>query len=506
MLKQTIYAIEMKNITKILNQTIIINNITMKIKKGEIHALIGENGSGKSTLMNILFGLCKITYGDIYINGNIKYIHNPIKAYKLGIGMIHQHFKLINSLNILDNIILGNEPIQWKIFINRKKAKKEINKIIHTYNFNINLNDKISHISAGTKQKIEILKILYRNANIIIFDEPTSMLTPEEIKNLLKIMIKLKNKNKTIIFITHKLNEIFNIADSATIIKNGKIISTFQIKNKTKAEICKIMFNKQKIKIKHDSKKISKKILLKIENLTIKKTNCIEQNIFKNLNITIHSGEILVITKNRGNGPSMLIDIILGIEKKIYGKIIFNNIDVTKLSLNKKYQLGMSYIPEDSHKHSLILNFNAINNLIINNIKEKPYSYYGILNKSAIKLYGQAIINKYQIKNSNNGFLQVNNLSGGNQQKLIIGRELTRKHNILIINQPTKGLDDNSIENIHEKILEEKYKGHAILLISYEIEEILHLADKVIIMNQEKIIKNISINKTKTKILYQLPT
>lgn len=491
------YAIEMNNITKIFGDLVVNDNITLKVKKGSIHALIGENGAGKSTLMNILFGLYEPTKGEIIINGKLEYINNPIKANKLKIGMIHQHFKLIDTFTVLDNIALGYEKTKFKLFLDRSREMHEIMQIAIKYNLQVDFNSKISNISVGMQQRVEILKILYCGANILVFDEPSAVLTQQEIESLLNIMLDLKKDSKTIIFISHKLNEVKKIADWATVIRRGKIIDTFNIKDKSEKEISKIMIGRNLVKIKNCGKKHKKEILLKIKNLSVKKKGLTSLMALDNFNLNIHSGEIVAIAGIEGNGQTELINTLTGLKKTKIGEIIFNNINVTKKNVYERYKNGMSHIPEDRHKYGLILEFNIIDNIVLQNINQKPFSNYGFLNKGAIQLYAQQIINKYDVRNTNYGFAITRSLSGGNQQKLVIGRELSRQHNILIIIQPTRGLDVGAIEYIHNKIMEEKMKNKAVLLVSYELEEIISLADRIIVLHNGRIIGEIINNEVK---------
>ncbi|AHF57212.1 ABC transporter ATP-binding protein [Spiroplasma eriocheiris] len=497
MSSQNEYAIEMNNITKIFGELVANDDITLKVKKGEIHALIGENGAGKSTLMSILFGLYEPTKGEIFVNGKSEYISNPIKANKLGIGMVHQHFKLVDIFTVLDNIALGHEKITGKVFLDRTSEIREISKIATKYNLEVDFRAKVSNISVGMQQRVEILKILYRGADILVFDEPTAVLTPQEIEGLLNIMLDLKKDGKTIIFISHKLDEVKKLADSATVIRKGKVVDTFSVKDKTQKEIAEAMVGRQLIEIKNTGVKPQDQVLLKVENLSIKKKGITKVMALDNFNVEVHAGEIVAIAGVEGNGQSELVNAITGLEHFHQGKILFNDIDVTKVSIHQKYENGMSHIPEDRHKHGLVLDFNVIDNVVLQNIDEKPFSNYGLLNKSAIQLYAQDIITKYDVRGANSGFAVARGLSGGNQQKLIIGRELSRKHKILVVVQPTRGLDVGAIEYIHTKILEEKANGNAILLVSYELEEIMGLADRIIVLHAGKISGEVAGNQVK---------
>ncbi|AGM24630.1 ABC transporter ATP-binding protein [Spiroplasma chrysopicola] len=491
------YAIEMRNITKVFGEVIANDDVTLKIKKGEIHALIGENGAGKSTLMSILFGLYEPTKGEIFVNGSQEYISGPIKANKLGIGMVHQHFKLVDIFTVLDNIVLGDEKTKGKVFLDRQREIREIAQIAMKYNLQVDFNTKIANISVGMQQRVEILKILYRGADILVFDEPTAVLTPQEIEGLLKIILDLKADGKTIIFISHKLDEVKKIADRATVIRRGKVIETFDIKDKSQEEIAQAMVGRQLVEIKNKGQAAGNETLLRIENLSIKKKGITKLLALDNFNLEVKTGEIVAIAGVEGNGQSELVRAITGLEKVNKGKIVFNNIDVTKVNIHQKYSIGMAHIPEDRQKYGLVLDFSVIDNVVLQNINEKPFANYGLLNKAEIQLYAQNIINKYDVRGTSAGFAMARSLSGGNQQKLIVGRELSRDHNILIVVQPTRGLDVGAIEYIHQKILEEKANGKAVLLISYELEEIMSLADRIVVIHSGHITGNVPNHKIK---------
>ncbi|WP_425380092.1 ABC transporter ATP-binding protein [Spiroplasma endosymbiont of Stenodema calcarata] len=491
------YAIEMNHITKVFGDLIANDDITLKVKKGEIHALIGENGAGKSTLMSILFGLYEPTKGEILVNGKPEYISDPIKANKLGIGMVHQHFKLIDIFTVLDNITLGHEKVFGKVFLERQKEARDIAQIAIKYNLQVDFRSNIANISVGMQQRVEILKILYRGADILVFDEPTAVLTPQEIEGLLKIMLDLKNDGKTIIFISHKLDEVKKIADRATVIRRGKVIETFSVKDKNEKEIAEAMVGRNLVPIKNAGKAPGYETLLKIENLSVKKKGLTRLMALDDFNLTVQAGEIVAIAGVEGNGQAELVNALAGLEKVTLGKILFNDINVTKKSIYERYQNGMSHIPEDRHKYGLILDFNVIDNVVLQNINQKPFSNYGLLDKAAIQLYAQQIVTKYDVRGANSGFAMMRGLSGGNQQKLIIGRELSRHHNILVVVQPTRGLDVGAIEYIHNKVLEEKEQGKAVLLVSYDLEEIISLADRIVVLHNGRITGEVLGNKVK---------
>lgn len=520
------YAVEMKGITKIFLDTIIANNnISLKIKKGEIHALVGENGAGKSTLMSILFGLYQPTKGLIKINDKEVVISNSIKATELGIGMVHQHFKLVDNFTMVENIILGSESVvkwQWLDF---KNAKKRILDLSQKYKLNIDPNLKVENSSVGMQQRVEILKVLYRGADIIVLDEPTAVLTPQEITSLLEIIKELKHSGKTIIFISHKLDEVKAIADSVTVIRNGKVVDSFAASQKSKDEIAALMVGRELVSIKNHGKVALGSTLLKIEDLYVKKMNSISsgtklKSLFskklkkknntsnskevlgiENFNLEIKAGEIVAIAGVEGNGQSELIYSLTGLMKVIKGRVYLGNKDVTNFSAKKLYSYGLSHIPEDRHKYGLVLDYTVIDNMVLQNIDKYPFSKFSLLRKKAIQNYAQKIITSYDVRGSDSGFAIARGLSGGNQQKAVVGRELNRTHQLLIVAQPTRGLDIGAIEYIHKKILEEKEKGNAVLLISYELSEVMTLADRIVVLHSGKITGNVSAKNIKKETL-----
>ncbi|ACI59961.1 methylgalactoside permease ATP-binding protein [Ureaplasma urealyticum serovar 10 str. ATCC 33699] len=499
------YAIEMHEITKtFLNGTVIANkDVNLFVKKNEIHAIIGENGAGKSTLMSILFGIYKQDSGSIKINGRIVNFNSAKDASKTGIGMVHQHFKLIDTLSVLDNVILGSEGTVQLGMIRRKKIAKELKKIIQEYGLNINLKSKISKITVGQQQKTEILKLLYRDIDILIFDEPTAVLSEDEIQAFLQMLKDFKAAGKTIIVITHKLNEIKEVADSATVIRRGHYIDSFDVKEKTVAEMAELMVGRKLVEIKNVDPITSDEKVFEVKNLDIQSIVKKQKDITKvkssptgddvsllaannnNLiNFSIRKGEIFAIAGVEGNGQSELAQIISGLLKgNKEAKIILDNQEIEHASIKNRYRLGLSYVPEDRHKHGLVLDDTIAMNTILQQVDDKPYSSLGFFNNSEISKHAINIIKKYDVRGTTRGTSDARGLSGGNQQKLIIGREFERSHKLILLVQPTRGLDLGAIEFIHEQTLEEKRKGNAILLISYELDEILSLADTIAVIH-----------------------
>lgn len=495
------YAIEMHQITKtFLNGTVIANkDVNLMVKKNEIHAIIGENGAGKSTLMSILFGIYKQDSGTIKINGDLVNFSSAKDASKSGIGMVHQHFKLIDTFSVLDNVILGSEGVESLKFINRKKIAKELKLIINDYNLKINLKAKVSRITVGQQQKTEILKLLYRNIDILIFDEPTAVLSDDEIKSFLEMLKDFKAAGKTIIIISHKLNEIKEVADSATVIRRGEYIANFAVKDKTISEMAELMVGRKLVQIKNaNSTPIPNKPILEVKNLDItsilkrvsNKNKDIANKINNRINFKINAGEVFAVAGVEGNGQSELAQMISGLMPlNSSAEIIINDHYVTNKSINVRYKAGLSHVPEDRHKHGLILDDTIAMNAVLQQVDSKKFSSFGFLKQNEISKYAIEIIKKYDVRGTTRGNNNARGLSGGNQQKLIIGREIEREHKLIMMVQPTRGLDLGAIEFIHNQILNEKSKNNSVLLISYELDEILALADTIAVMQDGKFIE-----------------
>ncbi len=501
------YAIEMNDITKKFGKITANNKINLKVAEGEVHALVGENGAGKSTLMSVLFGIYNPDSGYIKIHGEESYIKNPSQAHEMGIGMVHQHFKLVGNYTALENIVLGDIPVvsnNLSFLMDLKRAKYKVEKLMEKYKLNINLKTKVEDSNVSTHQKIEILKMLYKNADILIFDEPTAVLNPEEIKGFLEVIKNFKKQGKTIILITHKLKEIEEVADYVTVLRHGKAIKTFRNKSLSIKEVSALMVGRQVTHVKNNSKIKPGQKMLEIKNLLVRKENS-RKAALSNLTLDIKSGEILAIAGVEGNGQVALAEAIMGMRKVVKGKITLNNKDITRTSTRNRYESGISYVPEDRHKFGLILNFNIRENTVLQDFYKEPFSNkLGIMNYRYISKHANNIIKKYDVRGVQDEIQEIRELSGGNQQKLIIGREIERKHKLIIFAQPTRGLDVGSIEYIHDEILSEKEKGNAVLLISYELDEVLSLADRVAVINSGSIsqIQNIGdINREKIGIL-----
>jgi ABC-type uncharacterized transport system ATPase subunit len=490
------YVIEMEHISKSFPGIKANNDITIRLKKGEIHALLGENGAGKSTLMSILFGLYQPDEGEIKVNGNKVLINNPNDANALGIGMVHQHFKLVDVFSVLDNIILGAEPMKKKIFIDKKKAADKLKDLSNKYGLNVDLNAKIEDITVGMQQRTEILKMLYRDNDILIFDEPTAVLTPQEIDELLEIMRGLAKEGKSILFISHKLDEIMKVSDTVTILRKGKLVKTVSTKETNKEELSSLMVGR------NVSFSINKKeakpgdVVLEVHNLSLIDKIHKNKNAVDNVSFNVRKGEIVCIAGIDGNGQSELIYGITGLEKVSEGHIFFNGKDITNESIFNRLHQGMSHIPEDRHRYGLVLDYRLDENLVLENYWMKEYNHNGFLKKKAITKFSEELIEKYDVRSGKNSATIVRSMSGGNQQKAIVGREIERCGDLLIAVQPTRGLDVGAIEYIHKKIVAKRDDNRAILVVSLELDEVMDLADRILVMFEGKIVGELDPKKT----------
>lgn len=488
----TNYAIEMLNIRKEFNGLVANDNVTLQLKKGEIHALLGENGAGKSTLMSILFGLYKPDQGIIKKDGQIIKISNPKDATKYRIGMVHQHFKLVEVFSVIDNIILGNEDTKFG-FISRKKAKEKVKNLALEYGLNIDIDAIVEDISVGMGQRVEILKMLYRDNDVLIFDEPTAVLTPQEIKELLKIMRNLANSGKSILFITHKINEILEVADRCTVLRKGKLIGTVDVSKTTKEELSEMMVGRKVEFVINKNELNLGNNILEVKNLIVFSEH---KNKVNDVSFVIKKGEIVCIAGIEGNGQSEVAHAITGLNKVKSGTILLNGIDITHKCIDKRNKLGLAHIPEDRHKHGLILDFSLENNMILKKINECQFQRFGFIKRNEIRKYSNDLINKFDIRSSLGTLTTTRSMSGGNQQKTIIARELDLNPDLLIAVQPTRGLDIGAIEYIHKRLLEQRDLGKGILLISLELEEVMNISDRILVMYEGQIVGELDPKKT----------
>lgn len=482
--------IEFKNVTKtFLGGKIVANdNISFTIKQGEIHAIAGENGAGKSTLLSMLFGLYKPDKGKILVRNKAINYRSAANAMRDGLGMVQQHFQLVEKFTVGQNILLGKEKTKWGFLKNQREYQK-INQLAKEYSFGINANQKVTDLTVGQEQKTEILKLLYSDSEVFIFDEPTAMLIPEEIEHLLFVIKKLKEKQKTIILITHKLNEIKAVADRVSVLRKGQYVGEILKQDLSAEKLSKMMVGTNLKKAQKKEVSLGKKVL-EIKNLKVKTHDIVK---LKNISLDVKAGEILAIAGVEGNGQTELANAILGLSKITQGSITFfprSNkksevlapINLVHLNVSKRNDLIAS-IPEDRHRYGMVLDMKLYENIFLKTFW-KDYTKFGFLNRMQMKKDALAIINNYDVRNANQGMVITRSLSGGNQQKAVIGREISSNRDLMVIFQATRGLDVGAIEYIHSQILNAATQNKAILLISYDIEEIMKLADRIIVFNQ----------------------
>ncbi|MFD1735879.1 ABC transporter ATP-binding protein [Bacillus salitolerans] len=486
------YVIEMLNIRKEFPGIVANDNITLRLAKGEIHALLGENGAGKSTLMNVLFGLYQPEKGEIKVKGQSVKITDPNVANDLGIGMVHQHFMLVKNFTVTENIILGNEPTS-RGRINIAEAAEEVRKISEQYGLKVDPNAKIEDISVGMQQRVEILKTLYRGAEILIFDEPTAVLTPQEIIELIQILRKLVKEGKSIILITHKLKEIMEVCDQCTVIRKGVGIGTVKVADSSPKELAEMMVGRAvNFKTEKSDPSIGNDVL-KINKLVVKDSR--EVPAVNELDLTVRAGEIVGIAGVDGNGQTELIEAITGLRKISSGSILLKDKEITGQTPRKITESGVGHIPEDRHKHGLVLDYSIGENMVLQTYYQKPYSSNGILNFKHIFDKARSLIKEFDVRTPNE-HTPARALSGGNQQKAIIAREVDRSPDLLIAAQPTRGLDVGAIEFIHSKLIQERDNGKAVLLISLELDEVLNVSDRIAVIYEGRIVEILDAKET----------
>jgi simple sugar transport system ATP-binding protein len=488
------YIIEMLHITKEFPGIIANDDITLQLRKGEIHALLGENGAGKSTLMSVLFGLYQAEKGEIKKNGEVVKLSNPNDANSLGIGMVHQHFKLVEIFTVLENIILGVEPNKMG-FLQKKEARDKVLDISKRYGLQVDPDALIEKISVGMQQRVEILKMLYRDNDILIFDEPTAVLTPQEIDELMDIMRGFAKEGKSILFITHKLNEIMSVADRCTVLRKGKYIGTVDIKNTTKEELSKMMVGRD-INFTVDKQDIpTGEVVLAVKNVTVpSKTS--KKNAVKNVTFEVKAGEIVCLAGIEGNGQTELISALTGLDKMSKGDITLQGKDITKASIRNRSKAGMSHIPEDRHKYGLVLDYSLEDNIVLQRYWQPDFHKNGFIKRPAIRGYADRLIEKYDIRSGQGALSSTRSMSGGNQQKAIIARELDKQHELLVAVQPTRGLDVGAIEFIHKQLIGNRDQGKAVLLVSLELDEVMNISDRILVMYEGEIVGELNPKNT----------
>ena len=488
------YAIEMLGITKRFPGIVANDNITLQLRKGEIHALLGENGAGKSTLMSVLFGLYQAEEGVIKKDGQPVTIKDPNDANALGIGMVHQHFKLVECFTVLDNIILGVEPNKMG-FLQKKEARQKVLELSQRYGLHVDPDAKIEDITVGMQQRTEILKMLYRDNEILIFDEPTAVLTPQEIDELMNIMRNLAAEGKSILFISHKLAEIMAVADRCTVLRKGKYIGTVETKETTMEALSAMMVGRDVNFHVDKQESTAGDVILKIENMTVA-SKVHKNNAVKNVSLEVRAGEIVCIAGIDGNGQTEFVHGLTGLEKLVSGKVTLMGEDISKAPIRRRSLLGMSHIPEDRHKHGLVLDYSLEDNIVLERYFEPQFTKAGFLRRKNIRQYAEGLIEQYDIRSGQGAVTMARSMSGGNQQKAIVAREIDKDPKLLIAVQPTRGLDVGAIEYIHKQIVAQRDAGKGVLLVSLELDEVMDVSDRILVMYEGEIVGELNPKET----------
>ena len=479
------YVIEMLHITKVFPGIKANDDITLQLRRGEIHALLGENGAGKSTLMSVLFGLYQPEEGIIKKDGKEVRINDPNDATALHIGMVHQHFKLIDVFTVLDNIILGAEDTKMG-FLQKKEARRKVQALSEKYGLQVDLDAKVEDITVGMQQRVEILKMLYRDNEVLIFDEPTAVLTPQEIDELMATMKGFAKEGKSILFISHKLNEIMEVSDRVTVLRKGRYVGTVNTKDTNKQELSNMMVGRpvQLEVVKTEAK--PGEAVLKVENLCVP-SQIHKKNAVNNVSFEARAGEILCIAGIDGNGQTELVYGLTGLEKPSSGSITVCGHDISHASIRRRGEY-MSHIPEDRHKHGLVLDFTLEQNLVLQSFEEPRFQNHGFIRNDAVRSYSEGLIEKFDVRSGQGPVTKARSMSGGNQQKAIIARELDRDKPLIVAVQPTRGLDVGAIEYIHSQLVNERDEGKAVLLISLELDEVMSLSDRILVLYEGEIV------------------
>ncbi len=487
------YIVEMRHITKVFPGIVANDDITLQLKKGEIHALLGENGAGKSTLMSVLFGMYQPEQGEILKSGEVVKIHDPNDANRLGIGMVHQHFKLVEIFSVLDNIILGVEDTKAGV-LQKAKAREKVMRLSEQYGLMIDPDAKIEDISVGMQQRVEILKMLYRDNEILIFDEPTAVLTPQEIDELMQIMRNFAAEGKSILFITHKLAEIMAVADRCTVLRKGKCMGTVEIAKTTKEELSRMMVGRDVNFAVEKEEAHPGEVILDVQHVTVP-SKLHKNNAVKDVSFQVRAGEIVCLAGIEGNGQTEFAYALTGLEKPSAGKFTLCGMDITKSSIRERSKLGMSHIPEDRHKHGLVLDYTLEQNLVLQRYWQPEFQRHGFIRFDAVHKYAEELIEKYDIRSGQGAATIARSMSGGNQQKAIVAREIDKNPNLLVAIQPTRGLDVGAIENIHKQLVAQRDAGKAVLLISLELDEVMNVSDRILVMYEGEIVADLDPKK-----------
>ena len=480
------YVIEMLHITKEFPGIKANDDVTLQLKHGEIHALLGENGAGKSTLMSVLFGLYQPDAGVIKKDGKEVRISDPNDATALHIGMVHQHFKLIDVFTVLDNIILGAEDTRMG-FLQKKQARKKVSELSERYGLRVDLDAKVEDITVGMQQRVEILKMLYRDNEVLIFDEPTAVLTPQEIEELMDIMRGLAREGKSLLFISHKLNEILAVSDRVTVLRKGRCVGTVDTASTTQEELSRMMVGRPVQLVVDKSPAQPGEAVLTVENLCVP-SRLYKRNAVKNVSFTARAGEIVCVAGIDGNGQTDLVYALTGLEKPSGGRISLCGRDITHASIRERSHIGMSHIPEDRHKHGLILDFSLEQNLVLQRYDEPRFQHNGFIRFDQVRDYAQTLIEQYDVRSGQGPATRVRSMSGGNQQKAIVAREMDRNLPLVVAVQPTRGLDVGAIEYIHSQLVRQRDQGKAVLLVSLELDEVMNLSDRILVFYEGEIV------------------
>ena len=483
------YIIEMRNITKVFPGIVANDDITLQLKKGEIHALLGENGAGKSTLMSVLFGLYKPEKGQIFKNGEEVKVTGPNDATRLGIGMVHQHFKLVQNFNVLENIILGVETARHSV-LQTRDARAKILALSKQYGLEIDIDKEIQDITVGMQQRVEILKMLYRENEILIFDEPTAVLTPQEIESLMQTMQGLAAEGRSILFITHKLDEIKQVADRCTVLRKGKYIGTVDVADTSKETLSEMMVGRKVVLSLDKQEAKVGELILDVQNLTMKGDSGSKHKLI-DVSFQVNAGEIVCVAGIEGNGQTDLVHALTGLAPTDGGTITMLGQDITKSKIRQRGKVGMAHIPEDRHKHGLILDYTLAYNAILERYFTPRFQRGGFLKQGEIRSYAERLIERFDIRSGRGPDTITRAMSGGNQQKVIVGREIDRDPHLLIAVQPTRGLDVGAIEYIHTQLLKQRDEGKAVLLISLELEEVMNISDRILVMHEGEIVASV---------------
>ena len=480
------YVIEMLHITKEFPGIRANDDITLQLKKGEIHALLGENGAGKSTLMSVLFGLYQPEHGTILKNGQPVTIRDPNDANALHIGMVHQHFKLVECYTVLDNIILGVEPTRLG-FLQKQQAREKVQSLSERYGLKVDLDAKVEDITVGMQQRTEILKMLYRDNEILIFDEPTAVLTPQEIEELMAVMKNLAAEGKSILFISHKLSEIMAVSDRCTVLRKGKCIGTVNTADTTPEALSAMMVGRQ-VELTIDKAPAKPgEVVLEVSRLTVP-SKLHKGNAVKDVSFTVRRGEILCLAGIEGNGQTQLVHALTGLQRASSGTVKLLGQDITHATVRRRSRAGMSHIPEDRHKHGLVLDYTLEENMVLQRYWQPEFQKAGFLNFPAMRAYSDRLIEQYDVRSGQGSLTPARAMSGGNQQKAIVAREIDKDPELLVAVQPTRGLDVGAIEYIHHQILAVRDAGKAVLLVSLELDEVMNLSDRILVMYEGELV------------------